>query len=112
MKVKPSIIDALKLLSVSELSREIGCTESIIYTQIKTGHMGPDAADKYAKFLGRNVNEMFESDAAYNHETPFDVWLLENLEELPANCSNVHGKLIISEAKRLWLDDISGEVVG
>ena len=107
MKIKDSIIKAIAQLSVSELARAIGCTETNIYYQLRTGNMGPDAISRYAKFLGRNVDEMFESAMPEDHEQPFDEWLLENLSELPRECFNVHGKVLVDSAKQLWLEDIS-----
>ena len=107
MRVKQSVLDALKLLSASELARELVCTETNIYYQLKTGQISPNAIERYAKFLGRNVAEMYESAKPDDHEQPFDEWLIENLSDLPKTCFNVHGKVLIAEAKKLWLDDIS-----
>lgn len=107
MKIKDSILKALSQLSVSELARELICTETNIYYQLKTGQISPNAIERYAKFLGRNVAEMYESAKPEYHEQPFDEWLIENLSDLPKTCFNVHGKVLISEAKRMWLEDIS-----
>lgn len=107
MKIKDSILKALSQLSVSELARELICTETNIYYQLRTGQVGPNAIERYAKFLGRNVSEMYESTTPEDHEQPFDEWLTENLSDLPKTCFNVHGKVLIAEAKKLWLEDIS-----
>ena len=107
MRIKQSVLDAIKLMSASEVAREIGCTETNIYYQIKAGSLSPDAIERYAKFLGRNVKEMFEPGIQVDHEQPFDEWLLDNLDDLPDTCFNVHGKVLVGEAKKLWLADIS-----
>ena len=107
MKIKDSIIKALSQLSVSELARELVCTETNIYYQLRTGQVSPNAIERYAKFLGRNVAEMYDAATPEDHEQPFDEWLTENLSDLPKECFNVHGKVLVDSAKQLWLEDIS-----
>jgi hypothetical protein len=106
MRIKSSVIEAIKLMHIPEVAEIVGCSAAVIYYQLKGGNMGANAATKYAKFLGRNVSEMFEGRSSDEFSCqPFDEWLLENFEDLPNGCFTSHGKVIVRLAKELWQAD-------
>ena len=102
MKIKREILQALRLVSGSELAREVKCTGSCIYYQMRDGKMGAAAAEKYAAVLGRSVFEMFDGYNGECSQMPFDVWLLDNIDLLPESAFNSFGKVRLASALELW----------
>lgn len=106
MKIKKEIADTLKLISPSDLGRATGHTRQLINAQLRSENLEADSLIKYAKLLGRKVEDLYLDQADWKYyPVPFDEWLRRNINNLPESCYNAHGKIRLHVALELWEQD-------
>lgn len=106
MKIKKHIADTLKMISPSDLGRATGCTRQLINAQLNSENLEAGSLTKYARLLGCREEDLYADEPDWEiRPVPFHTWLENNINKLPANCFNAHGKVRLMMALELWEQD-------